>query len=66
MGISVTENRPVEESRRVVKQLLDELPRRVSVWIGGAGAVGLDDVGACRVDDWARMDAVLNEWRKSH
>lgn len=61
VGLGVSAAADPKQVRRDVRALLEDLPRRVPVWLGGAGAakVGLDDPSVVPVGDWAALDAAI-------
>lgn len=67
VGISISAAADPSRARRAVRELLDELPRRVKLWLGGAGSAavlrGMDVPGVQHVDGWQALDAALEDVR---
>jgi methanogenic corrinoid protein MtbC1 len=63
VGLGVSPSADPVEAARLVRQLLDGLPRRVRLWLGGAGAprLGLAPHEARLVTTWEQLDEALAE-----
>jgi DNA-binding transcriptional MerR regulator/methylmalonyl-CoA mutase cobalamin-binding subunit len=68
VGVSIASSANPARVVDAVRELLDHLPRRVKLWLGGAesGPIfhALDDRGIANVDTWAALDANVNEVRR--
>ena len=61
VGLLVTEASDLKATKSHIRWMLRELPRRVRIWVGGAGGAGLGiDDGAVRiVATWGEMDEAI-------
>jgi MerR family transcriptional regulator, light-induced transcriptional regulator len=65
VGISISPAAKRDVVELQIRELLDELPRRTELWIGGTGAQGLitDVQGVFSITDWSALDARLSNLR---
>lgn len=65
VGLSISAAASPTDARAAVRELLDELPRRVKVWLGGAGSGavfgGIDERGVVHVASCRALDQRLKE-----
>ncbi len=61
VGIGVSEAAEAKQVKRDLRALLEELPRRARVWLGGGGAAraAIDDPSVVVVSQWAALDAAI-------
>ena len=61
VGLLVTEASDPKAARSHIRWMLRELPRRVRIWLGGAGGpgLGIDDEAVCIVTTWDDMDRAI-------
>jgi methylmalonyl-CoA mutase cobalamin-binding subunit len=61
VGLLVTQASDLAATKTSIQWLLERLPRRVRIWIGGAGGpeLGLKDDGVRIVATWADMDKAI-------
>lgn len=66
VGITVTNEADSPATRKALKLLAYELPRRVSIWVGGSAGGKIEGVaeGIRAVSDWAAMDHAIAEIRQ--
>lgn len=65
VALSVSSNADKRKTQAHLDQLLDTLPRRTELWLGGAGATALDlgdATGVRMVHGWAKLDSAMSEW----
>ncbi len=62
VGLLVTQASDLKETTKQVRWMLGELPRRVSIWVGGAGGAELPihDEAVRRVGTWSEMDEAIS------
>lgn len=62
VGLLITQASDLKAARGHVRWMLEELPRRVSVWVGGAGGaeLGLRDASVRIVGTWGDMDEAIS------
>jgi len=61
VGLLVTQSSDLKITRSHVRWMLGELPRRVRIWLGGAGGAELDirDEAVRTVGTWSEMDEAI-------
>ncbi len=61
VGLLVTEASDLKATKSHIRWMLRELPRRVRIWVGGAGGAGLgiDDEAVRIVATWGEMDEAI-------
>ena len=66
VGVSLPLGYDVTRARRLLRELVGALPRRIELWLGGAAAAEIADapIDAHRVDDWKDLDEALASWRR--
>ena len=65
VALSVSLSADQKDTQRHVEKLLDALPRRTELWLGGAGAERLETgeaTGVRLVHGWDNLDRALSEW----
>lgn len=67
VGLLVTGASDLKATAKHVRWMLEELPRRVPIWIGGggAGSVGVRDEAVRVVATWDDLDAAITALRKT-
>lgn len=67
VGISISRAAEPKRTSRAVRELVDALPRRTKLWLGGAGSGEvhrlLGDAKAARVETFAALDEKVDELR---
>jgi MerR family transcriptional regulator, light-induced transcriptional regulator len=65
VGIAISAVADIPAVQKQLSSMLRDLPRRVSIWVGGEGArkLTLKDEGLNYVFSWADIDAALEEFR---
>lgn len=65
VGLTITPCSDLEATAEDIRWMLSELPRRVQIWLGGAGAssLSISDPGLKSVTSFAGVDAALNSFR---
>lgn len=64
VAISISATAPRSPARKSIAALRDALPRRIALWVGGAGAPK-PPKGVTRFDSLERLDAALTAWRET-
>jgi methanogenic corrinoid protein MtbC1 len=61
VGLLVTQAADLKATAKHIRRLLDELPRRVSIWVGGAAGPSLNvrDAALRIAPTWADLDAAI-------
>ena len=61
VGLLVTEASDLKSTKSHIRWILRELPRRVRIWVGGAGGarLGIDDEAVRVVTTWGEMDEAI-------
>ncbi len=61
VGLLVTEASDLKTTKSQLRWMLRELPRRVRIWVGGAGGarLGIDDEAVRIVTTWREMDEAI-------
>jgi methanogenic corrinoid protein MtbC1 len=61
VGLLVTQSSDLKVTRSQVRWMLGELPRRVRIWLGGAGGaeLGIRDEAVRIVGTWSEMDEAI-------
>lgn len=61
VGLLVTEASDLKATKSHIRWMLRELPRRVRIWVGGAGgaSLGIDDEAVRIVATWGEMDEAI-------
>jgi cobalamin-dependent methionine synthase I len=61
VGLLVTEASDLKATKTYIRWMLGELPRRVGIWVGGAGGAGLhiQDEAVRIVGTWVDMDEAI-------
>lgn len=67
VGISVSVAAPASASRGYIETLLDELPRKVELWVGGDGSMDLMEPrkGVRFLHSFDAIEQALAEWRRT-
>jgi MerR family transcriptional regulator, light-induced transcriptional regulator len=62
VGLLVTQASDLKATKSHIRWMLRELPRRVRIWVGGAGGAGLgiDDEAVRTVATWGEMDGAIS------
>lgn len=62
VGLLVTQASDLAASKRHIRWMLGELPRRVGIWVGGAGgpALGIEHDAVRVVGTWMEMDQAIS------
>lgn len=67
VGLSISGAADPTRACGAVRDLLDELPRRTKLWLGGSGSAGvfrmLDEEGVLHVESWDALDRSLRDAR---
>jgi len=67
VGVSVSVASQAQATRGHIEALLDDMPRRLELWIGGDGSIDLMDArkGVRLLHSFEAIDQALGEWRLS-